>query len=260
MIAEKMGFAGCVPVSGQTYSRKVDMRVLNALAGIAASASKFASDIRLLMHEKEIEEPFEKTQIGSSAMPYKRNPMRCERIAGLARFVMANVMNGGMTASGQWLERTLDDSANRRLAIAEGFLAADGVLNLMINVTAGLVVYPKVIRKHLMAELPFMAAENILMDAVRAGGDRQELHEKIRQLSMEAGAVVKTEGRENDLLERIASDPAFRLSADDLEKLMDPSLYIGRAPQQVEAYLAGTVRPLLEERRNEIGKPVDILV
>ena len=260
MIAAKMGFDGCVPVSGQTYSRKVDTRVLNVLAGIAASAAKFSTDIRLLQHEKEIEEPFEKNQIGSSAMAYKRNPMRSERIAGLSRFVMANVMNGEMTSSGQWFERTLDDSANRRLSLAEGFLAADGVLNLMINVTGGLVVYPKVIEKHLMAELPFMATENILMDAVKAGGDRQELHEKIRQLSMEAGRVVKEEGRDNDLLERIAADPAFNLTEADLGRLMDPALYVGRAPQQVEAYLRDIVRPLLDKHAGETGVTAEITV
>ena len=260
MIAEKMGFAGCVPVSGQTYSRKVDTRALNVLAGIAASAAKFSTDIRLLQHEKEIEEPFEKHQIGSSAMAYKRNPMRCERIAGLSRYVMADVMNGAMTSSAQWFERTLDDSANRRLSLSEGFLATDGILDLIINVTAGLVVYPKVIEKHLMAELPFMATENILMDAVKAGGDRQELHEKIRQLSMEAGRVVKEEGRDNDLLERIAADPAFALTEADLARLMDPALYIGRAPEQVENYLRDVVRPLIDSHKGEAASGSEITV
>ena len=260
MIAEKMGFAGCVPVSGQTYSRKVDTRALNVLAGIAASAAKFSTDIRLLQHEKEIEEPFEKHQIGSSAMAYKRNPMRCERIAGLSRYVMADVMNGAMTSSAQWFERTLDDSANRRLSLSEGFLATDGILDLIINVTAGLVVYPKVIEKHLMAELPFMATENILMDAVKAGGDRQELHEKIRQLSMEAGRVVKEEGRDNDLLERIADDPAFALTEADLARLMDPALYIGRAPEQVENYLRDVVRPLIDSHKGEAAEGSEITV
>ena len=260
MIAEKMDFAGCVPVSGQTYSRKVDTRTLNVLAGIAASAAKFSTDIRLLQHEKEIEEPFEKHQIGSSAMAYKRNPMRCERIAGLSRYVMADVMNGAMTSSAQWFERTLDDSANRRLSLSEGFLATDGILDLLINVTAGLVVYPKVIEKHLMAELPFMATENILMDAVKAGGDRQELHEKIRQLSMEAGRVVKEEGRDNDLLERIADDPAFALTEADLARLMDPALYIGRAPEQVEHYLRDVVRPLIDSHKGEAASGSEITV
>ena len=260
MIAEKMGFAGCVPVSGQTYSRKVDTRALNVLAGIAASAAKFSTDIRLLQHEKEIEEPFEKHQIGSSAMAYKRNPMRCERIAGLSRYVMADVMNGAMTSSAQWFERTLDDSANRRLSLSEGFLATDGILDLLINVTAGLVVYPKVIEKHLMAELPFMATENILMDAVKAGGDRQELHEKIRQLSMEAGRVVKEEGRDNDLLERIAADPAFALTEADLARLMNPALYIGRAPEQVENYLRDVVRPLIDSHKGEAASGSEITV
>ena len=260
MIAEKMGFAGCVPVSGQTYSRKSDTRVLNVLAGIAASAGKFSTDIRLLQHEKEIEEPFEKNQIGSSAMAYKRNPMRCERIAGLARFVMSDAMNGAMTSSAQWFERTLDDSANRRLSLAEGFLAVDGILDLIINVTAGLVVYPKVIARHLEAELPFMATENILMDAVKAGGDRQELHEKIRQLSVEAGRRVKEEGLDNDLLERIAADPAFDLTREDLARLTDPALYIGRAPQQVEAYLQDVIRPLLKVHEGEAASGSEITV
>ncbi len=245
MIAEKMGFSGCVPVSGQTYSRKVDTRVLNVLAGIAASATKFSNDIRLLQHLKEVEEPFEKGQIGSSAMAYKRNPMRSERIASLSRYVLADALNPAITSSVQWFERTLDDSANKRLSVPEGFLAVDGILDLAANVADGLVVYPKVIRKHFLAELPFMATENILMDAVKAGGDRQELHEKIRQLSMEAGKVVKEEGGENDLLDRIAADPAFHLSKEDLANAMDPAKYVGRAPEQVEAYLANVVNPVL---------------
>ncbi|MCR5294447.1 MAG: adenylosuccinate lyase [Lachnospiraceae bacterium] len=260
MIAEKMGFAGCYPVSGQTYSRKVDTRVLNVLAGVAASAAKFSNDIRLLQHLKEVEEPFEKGQIGSSAMAYKRNPMRSERIASLSRFVVADALNPAITSSVQWFERTLDDSANKRLSVAEGFLAADGILDLVVNVADGLVVYPKVIRKHLMAELPFMATENIMMDAVKAGGDRQELHERIRQLSMEAGRMVKVEGKENNLLDLIADDPAFPLSRDELAALMDPAAYVGRAPYQVEVYLENVVKPLLEENRGILGGTSEITV
>ena len=237
MIAEKMGFSGCVPVSGQTYSRKVDTRVLNVLAGIAQSAHKFSNDIRLLQHLKEIEEPFEKSQIGSSAMAYKRNPMRCERMASLADYVMSDVFNPMIVASTQWFERTLDDSANKRLSVPEGFLAVDGILQLYMNVVDGLVVYPKVIEKRLMSELPFMATENIMMDAVKAGGDRQELHERIRELSMEAGKHVKAEGKDNDLLELIAADPAFNLKLEDLQKTMDPHRYVGRSPQQVTDFL-----------------------
>ena len=229
MIAEKMGFKNCYPVSGQTYSRKVDTRVLNILAGIAASAHKMSNDIRLLQHLKEVEEPFEKSQIGSSAMAYKRNPMRSERIASLSRYVMVDALNPAITSATQWFERTLDDSANKRLSIPEGFLAIDGILDLCLNVVDGLVVYPKVIEKHMMAELPFMATENIMMDAVKAGGDRQELHERIRELSMEAGRIVKVEGKDNDLLERIAADPAFNLTIEELQKSMDPSRYVGRA-------------------------------
>lgn len=260
MIAEKMGFPGCYPVSGQTYSRKVDTRVMNVLAGIAASSHKFSNDIRLLQHLKEVEEPFEKSQIGSSAMAYKRNPMRSERIASLSRYVMVNSLNPALTSSEQWFERTLDDSANKRLSIAEGFLAIDGILDLVNNVVDGLVVYPKVIRKHLMAELPFMATENIMMDAVKAGGDRQELHEKIRQLSMQAGAAVKQEGRDNDLLERIAADPSFNLSLSELEQSMDPSKYTGCASYQTERYLKEVINPLLEERKDLIGLSVEISV
>ena len=243
MIAEKMGFSQCYPVSGQTYSRKVDTRVLNVLAGIAQSAHKFTNDIRLLQHLKEVEEPFEKNQIGSSAMAYKRNPMRSERIASLSNYVMSDVINPMLVASTQWFERTLDDSANKRLSIPEGFLAVDGILDLYLNVVDGLVVYPKVIEKHLMAELPFMATENIMMDAVKAGGDRQELHEKIRTLSMEAGRNVKEKGQENNLLELIAADPAFGLSLEDLKKSMDPSRYVGRAPRQVDEFLAAFWTP-----------------
>ena len=232
MIAEKMGFKQCYPVSGQTYSRKVDTRVVNILAGIAASAHKFSNDIRLLQHLKEVEEPFEKSQIGSSAMAYKRNPMRSERIASLSRFVMVDAMNPAITSATQWFERTLDDSANKRLSVPEGFLAIDGILDLCLNVVDGLVVYPKVIEKRLRSELPFMATENIMMDAVKAGGDRQELHERIRELSMEAGKTVKVEGKDNNLLELIAADPAFNLTLEELEKTMDPAKYTGRASVQ----------------------------
>ena len=260
MTAEKMGFPGCYPVSGQTYSRKVDTRVLNVLAGIAASATKFANDVRLLQHLKEVEEPFEKTQIGSSAMAYKRNPMRCERITGLSRYVMSTVMNGEMTSSVQWFERTLDDSSNKRLSVPEAFLASDGILDLMMNVTDGLVVYPKVIGRHLTEELPFMATENILMDAVKAGGDRQELHERIRVLSMEAGRTVKEEGKPNDLLDRIAADPAFGLTRKELEAKMNPADYVGRAPVQVEQYLRDVIGPLLAANREDIGMTAEITV
>lgn len=260
MIAAKMGFKECYPVSGQTYSRKVDTRVLNVLAGIAASAHKFSNDIRLLQHLKEVEEPFEKSQIGSSAMAYKRNPMRSERIASLSRFVMADALNPAITSATQWFERTLDDSANKRLSIPEGFLAVDGILDLCLNVVDGLVVYPKVIQKRLMAELPFMATENIMMDAVKAGGDRQELHERIRELSMEAGRNVKAEGRENNLLELIANDPAFNMSLDELQKTMDPSKYTGRAKEQVITFLKEVVHPILEENRDILGMNAEINV
>lgn len=260
MIAEKMGFDTCYPVSGQTYSRKVDTRVLNVLAGIAASAHKFSNDIRLLQHLKEVEEPFEKSQIGSSAMAYKRNPMRSERIASLSRYVMIDALNPAVTSATQWFERTLDDSANKRLSVPEGFLAIDGILDLCLNVADGLVVYPKVIEKRLMSELPFMATENIMMDAVKAGGDRQELHERIRELSMEAGRNVKEKGLDNNLLELIAQDPAFNLSLDELKKTMDPAKYIGRAPLQVEAYLRDVIRPLLEKNGDVLGMKAEIHV
>lgn len=260
MIAEKMGFADCYPVSGQTYSRKVDTRVLNVLAGIAASAHKFSNDIRLLQHLKEVEEPFEKTQIGSSAMAYKRNPMRSERIASLARYVMIDALNPAVTSAAQWFERTLDDSANKRLSIPEGFLAIDGILDLCLNVASGLVVYPKVIEKRLMAELPFMATENIMMDAVKAGGDRQELHERIRELSMEAGRNVKAEGLDNNLLELIAEDPAFNLTLEELKKAMDPAKYTGRAELQVEQYLTKVIRPMLEKNKELLGVKAEIHV
>ncbi len=259
-IAEKMGFKSCYPVSGQTYSRKVDFRVLSILAGIAQSAHKFTNDIRMLQHMKEIEEPFEKHQIGSSAMAYKRNPMRSERIASLADYVMSDLMNPMLVSSTQWFERTLDDSANKRLSVPEGFLAIDGILDLYLNVVDGLVVYPKVIRKHLMAELPFMATENIMMDAVKAGGDRQELHEKIRQLSMEAGKTVKEEGKDNNLLELIAADPSFHLSLEDLEASMQPERYVGRSPKQTEDYINEVVNPILEENKALLGLTAEIKV
>ena len=260
MIAEKMGFKQCYPVSGQTYSRKVDTRVLNVLAGIAASAHKFSNDIRLLQHLKEVEEPFEKSQIGSSAMAYKRNPMRSERIASLSRYVMIDALNPAITSATQWFERTLDDSANKRLSVPEGFLAIDGILDLCLNVVDGLVVYPKVIEKRLMSELPFMATENIMMDAVKAGGDRQELHERIRELSMEAGRNVKVEGKDNNLLELIAADPAFNLTLDELKKTMDPAKYTGRASVQVDQYLTKVIRPLLEENKGILGVKAEINV
>ena len=260
MIAEKMGFKACYPVSGQTYSRKVDTRVLNVLAGIAASAHKFSNDIRLLQHLKEIEEPFEKTQIGSSAMAYKRNPMRSERIASLSRYVMIDALNPAITSATQWFERTLDDSANKRLSVPEGFLAIDGILDLCLNVVDGLVVYPKVIEKRLMSELPFMATENIMMDAVKAGGDRQELHERIRQHSMAAGRVVKEEGKENDLLERIANDPAFGVTLEQLKAIMKPELYVGRAPQQTEEFVENFIKPITEKYKDLLGMNVEIKV
>ena len=260
MIAEKMGFKACYPVSGQTYSRKVDTRVLNILAGIAASAHKFSNDIRLLQHLKEVEEPFEKSQIGSSAMAYKRNPMRSERIASLSSFVMVDALNPAITSATQWFERTLDDSANKRLSVPEGFLAIDGILDLCLNVVDGLVVYPKVIEKRLRSELPFMATENIMMDAVKAGGDRQELHEKIRELSMVAARNVKAEGKENNLLELIAADPAFNMSLEDLEKTMDPAKYTGRASVQVDAFLKNVVNPVLEANKEVLGMTAEINV
>ena len=260
MIAKKMGFGACFPVSGQTYSRKVDTRVLNVLAGIAASAHKMSNDIRLLQHLKEIEEPFEKNQIGSSAMAYKRNPMRSERIASLARFVMVDALNPAITSATQWFERTLDDSANKRLSIPEGFLAVDGILDLCLNVVDGLVVYPKVIEKRLMSELPFMATENIMMDAVKKGGNRQELHERIRELSMEAGRNVKVEGKENNLLELIAADAAFKLSIEELQETMDPAKYVGRSKEQVETYLSNHIRPILEANKELLGLSVEINV
>lgn len=246
MIAEKMGFPGCYAVSGQTYSRKIDSRILNVLSGIAQTATKFSNDIRLLQHLKEVEEPFEKSQIGSSAMAYKRNPMRSERIASIARFVICDALNPAITAATQWFERTLDDSANKRIAMAEGFLAIDGILDLFANVSNGLVVYPNVIAKHLAAELPFMASENIMMDAVKAGGDRQELHEAIRANAQAAAAHVKLDGGENDLLERLAEDPHFAGMNLDLAETLRAEKYVGRAPEQVKEYLAEEVKPFLE--------------
>ena len=260
MIAEKMGFKECYPVSGQTYSRKVDTRVANILAGIAASAHKMSNDIRLLQHLKEVEEPFEKSQIGSSAMAYKRNPMRSERIASLSRYVMVDALNPAITSATQWFERTLDDSANKRLSIPEGFLAIDGILDLCLNVVDGLVVYPKVIEKHMMAELPFMATENIMMDAVKAGGDRQELHERIRELSMEAGKTVKVEGKDNNLLELIAADSAFNLTLEDLQKSMDPTKYVGRAKEQTEKFVSKVVQPILDAHKDMLGIKAEINV
>ena len=260
MIAKKLGFEACYPVSGQTYSRKVDTRVLNVLAGIAASAHKFSNDIRLLQHLKEVEEPFEKTQIGSSAMAYKRNPMRSERIASLSRYVMIDALNPAITSATQWFERTLDDSANKRLSVPEGFLAIDGILDLCLNVVDGLVVYPKVIEKRLMSELPFMATENIMMDAVKAGGDRQELHERIRELSMEAGRNVKEKGLDNNLLDLIAADPAFGLNEEELKKTMDPAKYVGRAPLQVDNFLKKVVNPVLEANKDVLGMTAEINV
>ena len=260
MIAEKMGFKECYPVSGQTYSRKVDTRVANILAGIAASAHKMSNDIRLLQHLKEVEEPFEKSQIGSSAMAYKRNPMRSERIASLADYVISDAMNPMLVASTQWFERTLDDSANKRISIPEGFLAVDGILDLYLNIVDGMVVYEKVIHKHLMAELPFMATENIMMDAVKAGGDRQELHEKIRVHSMAAGKVVKEEGKANDLLERIAADPAFGMNMEQLQAIMKPENFVGRAPQQTEEFVNEVINPILEENKEVLGLTAEINV
>ena len=259
-IAKKMGFEKCFPVSGQTYSRKMDTRVLNVVAGIAASAHKFSNDIRLLQHLKEIEEPFEKNQIGSSAMAYKRNPMRSERIASLANYVMVTALNPAITSATQWFERTLDDSANKRLIVPEFFIAIDGILDLYLNVVDGLVVYPKVIEKRLMSELPFMATENIMMDAVKAGGDRQEMHEKIRTLSMEAGKNVKEKGLDNNLLELIANDPSFNMSLEDLQKTMDPSKYVGRSPEQVEEFLRDEIQPILDANKEILGLTATINV
>lgn len=257
-IAEKMGFNACYPVSGQTYSRKVDSRVLNVLAGIAQSAHKFSNDIRLLQHAKEVEEPFEKNQIGSSAMAYKRNPMRSERMASLANYVISDAMNPQITAATQWFERTLDDSANKRISVSEAFLATDSILELYINVSEGLVVYPKVIAAHLMAELPFMATENIMMDAVKAGGDRQALHERIRIHSMDAAKAVKEEGLPNDLICRIASDPLFGVTKEALQKVLKPENYVGRAPQQTQEFLDGVIKPILDSNADDLGIETEI--
>lgn len=259
-IAAKMGYAACYPVSGQTYSRKLDSQIMNLLSGVAQSAAKFSNDIRLLQHLKEIEEPFEKTQIGSSAMAYKRNPMRSERIAALARYVVADSMNSAMTVSAQWFERTLDDSANKRISIPEGFLAVDGILSLCINVADGLVVYPKVIRQRLNKELPFMATENIMMDAVKRGGNRQELHERIRIHSMAAGKVVKEQGGENDLLERIAGDALFDVTLAQLQDSIRPERYIGRAPEQTADYLNEYVKPMLQKYPHAGEKKTEISI
>lgn len=260
MIANKMGFKDCYQVSGQTYSRKVDSRVLNILSGIAQSAHKMSNDIRLLQHLKEVEEPFEKNQIGSSAMAYKRNPMRSERIASISRYIIVDTLNPAITSATQWFERTLDDSANKRISIAEGFLACDGVLDLCINVTSNLVVYEKVITKHLMAELPFMATENIMMDMVKLGADRQEMHELIRTLSMEAGANVKSNGLENNLIELIEKNEAFAPIKDKLKGLLEPSLYIGCASLQTGDYIEEIVKPLIDENKELLGLKAEINV
>lgn len=256
MVCEKMGFGKPIPVSGQTYTRKVDYKVLSVLAGIAESAHKMTNDIRLLQHLKEVEEPFEKNQIGSSAMAYKRNPMRSERIASLSRYVESNTMSAAMTASTQWFERTLDDSANRRLILPESFMAIDAILEIATNVCSGLVVYKEVIKSHIMAEIPFMATENIIMESVKKGGDRQELHERIRQLSMEASRQVKEFGKPNDLLQRIAGDPMFGLSGEDVLRLTNPSDYIGRSPQQVTEFIDEYIGPVLEANKEYLGHEV----
>ncbi len=260
MIADDLGFPGTVAVSGQTYSRKVDANFLAVLSGFAQSAYKFANDLRILQSFEEIEEPFESHQIGSSAMPYKRNPMRCERISALARYVIVDSLNPAFTAGTQWFERTLDDSANKRISVPEAFLATDAILELYINVVSGLVVYPKMIEKHLLAELPFMATENIMMAAVKKGGDRQELHEKIRVHSMDAGKVVKVEGKENDLIDRIAADPAFGMTKEEILAHMKPENFVGRAPKQVEEFVENEVKPIIERYKDELGISVEINV
>ena len=257
-ICHKMGYKKYYPVSGQTYSRKLDYQMLSVLSSVAQSAYKFANDIRLLQHLKEIEEPFEKSQIGSSAMAYKRNPMRSERICSLARYVVVDALNPAITTSTQWFERTLDDSANKRISVAEAFLTVDAIRNIYMNVAGGLVVYPKVIEKHILAELPFMATENILMDAVKKGGDRQELHERIRVHSMAAGRVVKEEGKQNDLIERIVSDPAFNLTDDEIQKILKPENFIGRASYQVSEFIDEYVNPVLND--NEMSSEVELTV
>ena len=259
-IAQAMGFTKVVPVSGQTYSRKMDYFVVSTLSGIAQSASKFSYDMRLLQNFKEMEEPFEKSQIGSSAMPYKRNPMRSERVSSLSRYVMVDTLNTAITAGTQWFERTLDDSANKRIAVAEAFLGVDAILNILINVCDGLVVYEKVIRQRVMNELPFMATENIMMDAVKKGGNRQELHEKLRVHSQAAARVVKEEGGKNDLVERIAADPAFMVTREEIEAILQPEKFIGRSKEQVEEYLAGIITPLLQENKELLGEKQELSV
>ncbi len=253
LIAEEMGFDAVVPVSGQTYSRKVDAQIVATLSGIAQSAMKFANDMRILQNFKEMEEPFEKNQIGSSAMPYKRNPMRCERITALARYVMVDSLNPAFTSGTQWFERTLDDSANKRISVAEGFLAVDAILNIMLNVTSAIVVYPKVIRQRVMRELPFMASENIMMDAVKKGGDRQALHEKLRTYAMEAGKKVKEEGLENDLIERVLNDPDFKINVHEMDAILKPESFTGRSEQQVEEFMANCVQPVLDENKDVLS-------
>ena len=259
-VCAQMGFDKVVPVCGQTYSRKVDYNVLSVLGGLAQSAMKMATDIRLLANFKEMEEPFEKNQIGSSAMPYKRNPMRCERICALARYLMIDVLNPAMTAGTQWFERTLDDSANKRIAMAEGFLAADAILNILLNVSDGLVVYPKVVRSRVMAELPFMASENIMMKAVKKGGDRQELHERLREHAVAAAAVVKQEGLPNDMISRVEADPAFGLTREEIEAELAPEAFTGRAPEQVEEFLRDVIQPLLDANPEDVGQKAELSV
>ncbi len=259
-IAAEMGFSRVVPVSGQTYSRKMDYQVVAALSGVAQTASKFSYDLRLLQSFKEMEEPFEASQIGSSAMPYKRNPMRCERITALSRYVMIDTLNAAVTAATQWFERTLDDSANRRIAVSEAFLGVDAILNLLLNVTDGLVVYEKVVRARVMNELPFMATENVMMDAVKRGGDRQQLHEKLRVHSQAAARRVKEEGLPNDLMDRIAADPAFRVTRQDLDALLDPARFTGRSEEQVDEFLRDIVRPLLAQNRDLLGEKQELNV
>lgn len=260
MIAKEMGFESCVPVSGQTYSRKTDWNVLSVLSGVAQSCSKFSNDMRILANFKEMEEPFEKHQIGSSAMPYKRNPMRCERITALSRFVMIDCLNAAFTSATQWFERTLDDSANKRLAVAEAFLAVDSILNLMLNVTSGLVVYPKVIQARVMKELPFMATENIMMQAVKKGGNRQVLHERLREHSIAAAAVVKVEGGENDLVDRIASDASFQLTKEDILAVLKPENFTGRAPSQTVEFIENHIKPILEKHKDVLGETAELSV
>lgn len=260
MIAEEMGFEDVVPVSGQTYSRKIDSQIVATLGGLAQSAMKFANDLRILQNFKEMEEPFEKNQIGSSAMPYKRNPMRCERITALARYLMIDTLNPAFTAGTQWFERTLDDSANKRISVAEAFLAADSILNILLNVTSDLVVYPKVIRQRVMRELPFMASENIMMSAVKKGGDRQELHEKIRTYAMQAGKKVKEEGLENDLIDRILNDPDFKISVEEMEAILKPESFTGRSEEQVTEFINGCVKPVLEKNSDILDETAELSV